>query len=851
MSGVSNSSNSSTSNNGESNNATDIVEGGPPMMEWDDDTVEEEDEDEEEATTAADFSESTATNTPSPAHSDNQNGGSGTGTDDLSLPEAARTPDDARVKRTSNSQVQAPKRTEMAQNEAVAAVAAAAAAVSSCHDLRDQAKLAELPVVRGGQQQYPVGETLPATAVDDHDQASSLKNNNIAAFYGQAAAMPSQERKGGGEDVPAAAAVLQDQEDIVLAIQPFPTLQQNPSYPPAPSLPGAYAVVNFNPSRVRQQELAPNRLEEAHPQPPQDDSTSRRNQALPISSSIPGEDIAGLAVANPCNSTNILDLPLAHQIDQDEAEAKDIMQTTKRRRIIGVLALAFLIFVGVTVTVVLLVLLQGGSSNDATTSVPLFTPTNSSNPSQAAPTTQSSKENYVWAWLPDYTLDAMKEPDSPQSLAYRFIVEDASLSNYSDWRIRQRFALATFFYATGGEDWRESTNWLNYSHHECDWWSQPSYGISLGDLRDEVFYPNPCDRGPTNPNPFGVYKHLWQWENGLQGTLPPEVFWLTSLRTISIYKNALEGRIPSTIGHLSDFLGLNIGVTLLTGGIPSEVGLMTTTKYVAATGTALANTIPSELGLLSNLRYLVLTASQLTGSLPKELGECEALEWLVLEENQLTGPLPSQLGTLHGMKYLRLFENSLSSTIPTELGNLSHLYDALVFDNDLTGSLPSELGAMPGLRKLQLHGNMLSGSIPTEFGNLSNLNYVSLQDNTLTGVVPSEVGSLAELQFLYLQENFLTGAIPSELGMLTNLEWMLLHSNRLNLNEMDIPLEVDALATNRSFWWFNVSDNAVLSGTVPDTMCALSVADLNGFLYECSGLLCGCACDCRLGRNTT
>ena len=43
-----------------------------------------------------------------------------------------------------------------------------------------------------------------------------------------------------------------------------------------------------------------------------------------------------------------------------------------------------------------------------------------------------------------------------------FLNNDTNLANYSDYRIQQRFALATLYYATQGDLWVEEDGWLSY-----------------------------------------------------------------------------------------------------------------------------------------------------------------------------------------------------------------------------------------------------------------------------------------------------------------------------------------------------------------------------------------------------
>ena len=91
--------------------------------------------------------------------------------------------------------------------------------------------------------------------------------------------------------------------------------------------------------------------------------------------------------------------------------------------------------------------------------------------------------------------------DSPQLKALEWLSSDPGLSSYSDARNKQRFALATFFYSTGGRNWSENGRWLS-NDNECSWFTS---GASL----------------QCNQN--GMYTSLSLNFNGLNGTLPGRV----------------------------------------------------------------------------------------------------------------------------------------------------------------------------------------------------------------------------------------------------------------------------------------------------------------------------------------
>lgn len=149
------------------------------------------------------------------------------------------------------------------------------------------------------------------------------------------------------------------------------------------------------------------------------------------------------------------------------------------------------------------------SRNDSSTTTTTEPPSSVYTPnSTVSPTKQIEIGN-----LPPYSVEAMRDPHSPQSRAYDWLIEDLSRNNYTDERLLQRFALATLFFSTSGVSWKDSTNWISHEDHECTWFT----------LRDARYYPehtgNPCSGDD--------YIYLTTWKNGLIGSLPEELALLT------------------------------------------------------------------------------------------------------------------------------------------------------------------------------------------------------------------------------------------------------------------------------------------------------------------------------------
>ena len=215
-----------------------------------------------------------------------------------------------------------------------------------------------------------------------------------------------------------------------------------------------------------------------------------------------------------------------------------------------------------------------------------------------------------------------------------------------------RRALEAFYDATGGENWRNSTNWKTDA--PLDEW----YGIRTDGT--------------------GRVVELNFELNGLTGQLPSELGRLTRLRALYITQEAVTGPIPAEWENLENL------------------------RVVALAQTQLSGPLPSWLGSLPDLRGLHLYDNDFTGPIPPELGNLTKLEDLELERNELTGPIPSELGNAKRLEHLDLARNDLSGPIPAELEDLPNLdFLALSYNWKLSGPLPSGLSDLP-LERLRL-----------------------------------------------------------------------------------------------------------------------------------------------------
>jgi len=497
-------------------------------------------------------------------------------------------------------------------------------------------------------------------------------------------------------------------------------------------------------------------------------------------------------------------------------------------------------------------------------------------------------ENYLMNLLPSYSQRAIEfGAEAVQKKASSWLLGDPNFQagNYSVSRIRQRYALATFYYATDGDRWDNNNYWLSYELHECHWFFRGPEAIwYAGDAYDEAAL-GPC-KGAEE------YKSLLSFKNRLKGRIPPEIGLLSGLVNIDLsFNEMLTGTLPTEIGHLTLLERLQLVRDGLSGPIPTEIGKMEFLRELRLESNHLSGPIPTEVGKLTNMNWfwgfdnifsgslpselglwpptmsrLELFGNSFTGTIPTQLGLLTDLGELTLGENLLSGQIPSELGNLNaGM--LTLQGNQLTGTIPTQLGNIETIYRLYFYSNDLTGTIPTEFGNLSGMQILLLHDNMLTGEVPSELGNMKeHLTHLYLNFNQQTGVVPPEWSDALQLKFDFdWDKNRFTGILPSTLGLLTKLEYIWLASNdfsstlpselgrlknligfsvaqNVNLSGT-IPVELGIMASegDSPLSSFNVSGTS-LSGTIPVGLCAVDSVVLGGF--DCSAQLCGCECEC-------
>lgn len=338
--------------------------------------------------------------------------------------------------------------------------------------------------------------------------------------------------------------------------------------------------------------------------------------------------------------------------------------------------------------------------------------------------------------LPSNTLESLKISTSPQRQAVDWLEQHPNLPGMDEQRKLQLFALATFFHAMDGPNWRsEGDAWLNHSLHECNWYFETNE--CFGEKCHNITQCNSDEK-------VTAISFSQTLRSSIDVYIPPEIALLNSLAILNIPNNAI--------------------ITPLATFLPTEIYEMPDLQEIVVYGNQMKGTIPTGFGKMTQLKSMSMSGNSLTGTIPTELGLMSSVMNMYLWGCQLSGPIPSQLGLLRQMEDLELLGNRLDGSIPTQLGLMTNAETIHIQKNIFTGSIPSEFGAMPKLRSLSLRECELSGRIPSHLGDSSTLEILRLNDNALIGPIPEELGNLAEnLVRITMHGNALLGTVLPEL----------------------------------------------------------------------------------------
>ncbi|PRP79809.1 RHS repeat-associated core domain-containing protein [Planoprotostelium fungivorum] len=253
--------------------------------------------------------------------------------------------------------------------------------------------------------------------------------------------------------------------------------------------------------------------------------------------------------------------------------------------------------------------------------------------------------------------------------------------------------LTQFFHDLHGEEWYNSTGWLQ-SSDPCDgkW-----YGINCTIIDDRSLFPIPIQvanislednslRGTiTTKIPLVVYLNLAS-NNDISGNITSDSFWENTVY-LDLSKNHLQGTIPD----LSKFALLRYA-DLSSNYFDGPIEFSSTTsklELLDLSNNRLKGVIPSNLGTAVNLQSLMLTNNQLFSTIPSSFCNLVSLQQMILSFNFLFGQIPSCIGDLTNMRDLELRSNNLQGYIPSSIYQLNQVLGKSLFQSVESDSAPN------------------------------------------------------------------------------------------------------------------------------------------------------------------
>ncbi len=319
-----------------------------------------------------------------------------------------------------------------------------------------------------------------------------------------------------------------------------------------------------------------------------------------------------------------------------------------------------------------------------------------------------------------------------------------------------RRALVALYRATGGENWKNSANWL--SDEPVQRW----HGVTTAAAGSA---------SGTRPRADAAGAALNLPDNGLSGTIPPELGDLVHLRELDLSNNGLTGSIPPELGNLFRLELLDLSGNRLSGPVPAELGNLFVLKSLQLQDNAgLSGPLPVSFSGLTGLETMDLSGTGLCA--PANAG---LQRWL--------GGVTTRRGVANCGAVAEQDRKALIALYETTDGpnwtNKTNWLSGAALDRWYGVSTNAE-GRVTALR---LSGNRLSGLIPTALGNLAALVSLDLGSNELSGTIPGVLGNLSALVSLDLSDNRLSGPIPTVLLTLHNLQTLDLSGNLFDLEE--------------------------------------------------------------------
>lgn len=142
----------------------------------------------------------------------------------------------------------------------------------------------------------------------------------------------------------------------------------------------------------------------------------------------------------------------------------------------------------------------------------------------------------------------------------------------------------------------------------------------------------------------------------LRGTIPTELGQLSRLKYLDISScPSMTGPLPSELGKLTNLKYLNLGGCRFKGTVPEELYGLTSLEKLHLSMNPLTGTISPKIGKMKKLKEIMFSRTQVGGTIPEEIGGLTKFENLEMYGNQFTGAIPSSLGNCTSLKRIGTF----------------------------------------------------------------------------------------------------------------------------------------------------------------------------------------------------